>query len=346
MRPAGNSMKTTNSGSEGDKAKAPRFSKNSRVYDEGTSMIVTVTLNPTLDKTLSVSQFQLGALHRAQIVREDLGGKGINVSRALRALGIPSKLTGLMAGGTGQVMQNGLREAGFEAHFLEVNGETRRNITLHDEATGLYTKINEPGPGFGPQHLVALKDRVKQMAHPGDFWAFCGSLPPGAPPDLYASLIWQVQERGARAFLDTSGPAFREGLAAQPFAIKPNTEEAAEFLGHSLYDDGEHCTAARHFEAKGIQMVALTRGTQGLVLDMGGEVLIATPPPVDARSPVGAGDAALAGLLWAVLDECNAVETARRVVACGTATAMQEGTGVGDRALVEKLIDQVQIINC
>lgn len=346
MRLVGISTRTTNSGSEGDKTKTLGDFETPSVYDEGTSMIVTVTLNPTLDKTLSVARFQLGALHRAQIVREDLGGKGINVSRALRALGIPSRLTGLMAGGTGQVMQNGLREAGFDVYFLEVEGETRRNITLLDEATGLYTKINEPGPRASSQHLAALQDRVENMARPGDLWAFCGSLPPDAPPDLYASLIRQVQERDACAFLDTSGSAFREGLAAQPFAIKPNTEEAAEFLGRSLHGDGEHCTAARHFEADGIPLVALTRGAQGLVLNMDGKALMATPPPVDARSPVGAGDAALAGLLWAVRDECDAVETARRVVACGTATAMQEGTGVGDRALVEKLMGQVRIINC
>jgi 1-phosphofructokinase family hexose kinase len=309
-------------------------------------MVITVTLNPTLDKTLSVPRLRPGAVHRAQILREDLGGKGINVSRALRALGIPSWQVGFMGGGTGQAMRTGLQGAGFNVHFLEVDGETRRNITLLDEATGQYTKINEPGPSVAPHHLAALEAQVDQMARPNDLWAFCGSLPPGAPADLYATLIQQVQERGGRAFLDTSGPAFHEGVAAHPFAVKPNSEEAAELLGHSLYSDDEHCGAARRLRAEGISLVALTRGAQGLVLAMGGDVLIAIPPRVPARSPVGAGDAALAGLLWAVCENCDAVETARRVVACGTATAMQEGTGVGDRALVEELLSQIQVIGC
>lgn len=306
-------------------------------------MIVTVTLNPTLDKTLSVPRFQAGALHRAQIVREDLGGKGFNVSRALRALGISSQIVGFIGGLTGQMMQKGLLAAGFDVHFVEVEGETRRNITLHDAATGQYTKINEPGPDVSPQDIAALLALVEDMVRPGDLWALCGSLPPGAPPDLYALLIRRIQERGGWACLDTSGEAFGAGMAACPFAIKPNSEETAEFLGIPLCTDADHCAAARRLQAIGASLVALTRGAQGLVLAMGEEVLMATPPPVVARSPVGAGDAALAGLLWAVSDGCDAIETARRIVACGTAAAMQEGTGVGDRSQVENLLNQVQV---
>jgi 1-phosphofructokinase len=307
-------------------------------------MIATVTLNPTLDKTLSVPRLEPGTVHRARVLRQDLGGKGINVSRALRALGIDSRIIGFVGGRTGQAMQSALLAAGFDVHFVEVEEETRQNITLLDEASGQYTKINEPGSTVSPRHIAILQAQVDQMARPGDLWAFCGSLPPGAPTDLYANLIQRVQAQGGRAFLDTSGRAFRDGLAARPFAIKPNSEEAAEFLGLPVHSDDEHCAAARRLQAQGVELVALTRGAQGLVLAMDGEILLATPPPVAARSPIGAGDAALAGLLWAVSDRCDPVEAACRVVACGTAAAMQEGTGVGDRLLVEKLLDQVIVI--
>jgi 1-phosphofructokinase family hexose kinase len=306
-------------------------------------MIVTVTLNPSLDRTLSVPQLQPGTIHRAQLLRQDWGGKGINVSRALRALDIPSQLVGFFGGSTGQALQSGLLAAGFDVHFIDVGGETRQNLTLLDEASGQCTKINEPGPPIGPQHVAALQALVEQMARPGDLWAFCGSLPPGAPSDLYAQLIRAVQGRGGRAFLDSSGPAFRAGLAARPFAVKPNSEEAAEFLQYPLRDDADHCVAARRLQAEGITLVALSRGAQGLVLALGGDVVIAKPPPVGVRSPIGAGDAALAGLLWAVSDGCNAVETARRAAACGTAAAMQEGTAVGDRDLITKLLSQVDV---
>jgi 1-phosphofructokinase family hexose kinase len=306
-------------------------------------MIVTVTLNPTLDRTFSVPMLRPGTVHRAQLLREDLGGKGINVSRALRALDIPSRLTGFLGGRTGQAMQSELVADGFDVCFIEVDGETRQNITLFDEAGGQYTKINEPGPTVDPQQLAALQSQVEQMAAAGDSWAFCGSLPPGAPADLYANLVRQVQAKRGRAFLDSSGPALRAGLGARPFAIKPNSEEAADLLGSCLDSDEDHCRAARHLQAEGAQLVALSRGARGLVLAMDGEVLIATPPAVTARSPVGAGDASLAGLLWAIGDECSPAETAARAVACGTATAMQEGTAVGDRALVEQLLGQVTV---
>jgi len=306
-------------------------------------MIFTVTLNPTLDKTLSVPQLEPGAVHRARLLRQDLGGKGINVSRALRALGIPSRLLGFLGGATGEAMCRGLLAGGFAADFIEVPGETRQNLTLLDEATGVYTKINEPGPTAGEVQVAALLAQIGAVAQAGDLWAFSGSLPPGAPPDLYAGLVRLAQARGGRAFLDTSGPAFAAGLEARPYAIKPNTEEAAELLGREIAGEEQHLAAARRLQESGPRLVCLSRGARGLVLAMDAALVVAEPPAVDARSPIGAGDSALAGLLWAVSEGCGAAETARRAVACGTAAAMQEGTGVGDRRLVHQLLDQVQI---
>lgn len=306
-------------------------------------MIVTVTLNPTLDRTLSVPALRPGEVHRAQVVREDLGGKGINVSRALRGLGIASNIVAIGAGCTGQRMKEELAATGFEVDFLEIPGETRRNLTLRDEATGVYTKINEPGPRLDAEHTAALLQRVADRARPGDIWAFCGALPPAAPFDLYAQLIDIVQGRGGRAVLDTSGPALRAGLAARPFALKPNQEEAAELVGRALGSDVADRAAARALQEAGTNIVALSRGAEGLVLATEDVIVMAKPPAIEARSPVGAGDAALAGLLWAMAEGCDAAETARRAVACGTAAALQEGTGVGDRALVAQLMQQIRI---
>jgi fructose-1-phosphate kinase PfkB-like protein len=132
-------------------------------------------------------------------------------------------------------------------------------------------------------------------------------------------------------------------MSAHPFAIKINAEEAAEFLGHPLNGDQAICSAAYELQAQGANLVVLTRGARGLVVVLRGELALAMPPPVTVRSPIGAGDATLAGLLWAVLERCDPAATARRAVACGTATAMQEGTLVGDRALIEELLNQVQV---
>ncbi len=311
-------------------------------------MIITVTLNPSLDKTLSVPQVHPGKVHRAQLVRRDLGGKGINVSRALRKLGLASKIIGVIAGATGQALQEELLAARFDCHFIKVDGDTRQNITLFDEATGQYTKINEPGPTLSPTDIATLETQVKELVRAGDLWAFCGSLPVGVPADFYARLIEQVQSGGGYAFLDTSGPALKEGLAARPFAVKPNSEEIAELLQHPLDNDDDYHLAAHHLQAKGVKLVVLSRGEAGLVLatDMlatDREIVQAKPPSVAVRSPIGAGDATLAGMLWAVSNGYSPVETARWAVACGTAAAMKDGTGLGDRALIEQLLWQVNV---
>jgi len=306
-------------------------------------MIVTVTLNPTLDKALSVARLEPGAVHRARFLRQDLGGKGINVSQALRALGLPSLILGFVGGSTGEVMRRGLAAEGFDTAFIEVPGETRQNLTLLDESAGIYTKINEPGPQVTSAELAALLAQVEALAAPGDLWAFCGSLPPGAPAELYARLIGTVQARGSQAFLDTSGRALTEGWGAAPFAVKPNSEEASEALGGAIEGDAGHASAARRLQTGGTRLVCLSRGAEGAIVALDEALVAAYPPGVQARSPVGAGDAALAGLIWAVTEGCDAAETARRAVACGTAAAMQEGTGVGDRSLVEQLLPQVEV---
>lgn len=307
-------------------------------------MIYTVTLNPTLDKTLSVPELRAGEFHRASILRTDLSGKGINVTRALKALGIASKALGFVGGRTGQAFRVGLTEEGFDLHFIDVGGETRSNITLFDESTGVYTKINEPGPTISPSHIAALQAQVEQWAHPGDYWAFSGSMPPGAPLDLYTQLIGHVQAKGAMAFLDTSEAALRASLPAKPYGIKPNSDEAAQALGRLVVSDDDHCEAAQKMRELGVQVVLLTRGADGLVLAMGDDVLMATPPLVEAKSPVAAGDSALAGLLWALSEGCDTFEAARRAVACGTGAAMQEGSGVADRALIEDLRSRVKLV--
>ena len=306
-------------------------------------MIFTVTLNPSLDRTLSIAELNPGAIHRARLVREDLGGKGINVSRSLRALGIPSRILGIAGGWSGEELREGLLAEGFEVSFVQAGGEIRQNITLFDEASGQYTKINELGPEIEAQSISEIEEKVSQNAQPGDLWAFCGSLPPEAPLDLYARLIRRVQKKDGLAFLDTSGAALRFGISARPFSIKINAEEVADLLGRGREGGLDLSQVASGLQEGATRLVVLTRGPQGLVLAMGDERIKAHPPHVTVRSSVGAGDASLAGLLWGISENCDPATLARRAVACGTAAAMQEGSGVGEISLVRALLEQVEI---
>jgi fructose-1-phosphate kinase PfkB-like protein len=231
---------------------------------------------------------------------------------------------GFAGGRTGSTLRDGLLAEAFAVSFVEVGDKIRQNITLLDESTGQYTKINEHGPTIGLKQVAALEELIERTLQPGDLWAFCGSLPPGAPPDLYARLITRVQEKKALAFLDTSRAPLHEGMHAGPFALKVNIEEAGDLLGRHLEDDQAVLKAARELQEKRIHLVALTRGPQGLVLAMESVMVIA-------------------GLLWAVSDQSDPVTTACRAVACGTVAAMQEGTGIGDRILIQGLLARIKI---
>ncbi len=306
-------------------------------------MIVTVTLNPSLDKTLRVPRLRRGELNRAQVVRWDIGGKGFNVSRALLALGMPSLAFGVLAGGTGQTLAQGLTALGIETELVWIEGETRANITLHESDEDVYTKINEPGPALTEADVQEIVDRVRQRVRPGDLWIFCGSLPPGAPIDLYGRLVRLVQENGALAALDTSGPALQEGARARPFLLKPNVEEAEDLLSRPLPGWDDQVAAVRALLESGVRLVALTRGGEGAFLANGTTLIAAEPPTIAGGSPIGAGDAFLAGLAYAWSRGAGLAEMARWAVACGAATAAQEGTGVGSRADVEALLPDVRI---
>jgi 1-phosphofructokinase family hexose kinase len=306
-------------------------------------MIFTVTPNPVLDRTLKVAQIVLNEMTRAQESREDWGGKGFNVSRALRALGSQSVATGFVGGVTGEKLAHGLQNLGIATDLVAVSGETRTNIVITDAAGEQYVKVNEAGPKVSDEEISSFFARVESRAEPGDIWALCGSLPPGAPDDFYARLIVLLRSRGAQTVLDTSGEPLKRGLEAVPTVIKPNLPEAAAWLGSPLRSPGEAAGAVDNFLKTGITLVALSLGAEGILLASERARVWAHPPVVVARNPTGAGDALVAGLIWALTEGLPLPEVARWGVAAGTAAAIHEGVSVGTRAEVESLYDEITL---
>ncbi|HYD43233.1 MAG TPA: 1-phosphofructokinase family hexose kinase [Anaeromyxobacter sp.] len=318
-------------------------------------MIYTVTLNPALDREYEVPALVLGEVLRASTVREDLGGKGFNVSRALLALGTPSVAVGLVGGPAGRRIAEGLSALGLATELVTLAaGETRTNVTV--VAPDRHVKVNEPGPTVGPEEEAQLVARVRALARAGDLWVLSGSLPPGARPELYAELVRIVQGAGARALLDTSGPALRAGCAAAPFLVKPNAVEARELTGIALAplalggaaqpaaeSDGELRAVLDAIHRLGPAHVLLTLGADGAVLSDGARTWRATPPAVEERNPIGAGDALLAGFTFGLARGLRLAEALRWALAAGAAAASLPGTAVGDRELVERLAAGVVI---
>jgi len=306
-------------------------------------MIYTVTLNPTIDRTMLFPRLEVGALNRAERSHTDLSGKGVNVSVALKRFGLESTLWGFAAGTYGRLLISGLEAQGYRCAFDTVEGETRSNVTVIDQATGVTTKLNEPGPTVGENALAALEERMAAALLDGDLVVMSGSLPPGAPQDTYARLICVIQKRGAIAALDTSGPALQAGCGARPDWIKPNDVEAQDLTGLTLDGDEAAKQALDAIHRLGPKRILLSLGPRGALLSQDGHAWWATPPAIEEVSAIAAGDASFTGCLWASLQGMPGDQCARWAVAAGTATAMVDGSAVATRKQMEQVYRQVTV---
>jgi len=311
-------------------------------------VIVTVTPNPVLDRTLTVPHITFNEVLRATALQLDCGGKGFNVSRALWALGEESVAMGFVGGATGQMLADSLAGLGIATDFTPIAGETRTSTVVVEVGGKRQIKVNEAGPTVTEAEWMSLLDRVRQRVRPGDIWVLSGRLPPGVPPDFYVRVIGLVQGVGARAFLDTSGAALCLGCTAKPHLAKPNREEVEELVraGGSVSridTDADLLDAARLLLRQGIDLVAVSLGERGLLLTSERRTVWARPPRVRVRNVVGAGDALLAGLVWAAVRGLSLEEMARWGVAAGTAAAMQPGVNFGTRSEVEAVYREVSV---
>jgi len=305
-------------------------------------MIYTVTLNPALDRELTVPALVFDEVLRATESRVDCGGKGFNVSRMLSALGAPSIALGFAGGHTGEMLHDGLTALGIETDFVWVAGETRTNISIVAAGHDQHIKVNEPGPTITADEHAVLRTHVRERARCGDWWVLAGSLPPGIAPTFYADLIRDIQATGARVLLDTSGAALRHGCAAEPFLAKPNAVEAGELTGISVMSINQALAAAKALP--GIPNLVISMGASGALLVHAGQGWLATPPAIQQRNPIGAGDSLVAGLVWGLNHEYTLAETLRWGVACGAATAARAGTAVGSYAEAAEIARQVEIL--
>lgn len=305
-------------------------------------MIYTLTLNPALDRELTVDEFAFDTVLRASKSALDWGGKGFNVSRAVAALGGQSAALGFVGGRTGDRLAEGLHALGIETDFVQIAGETRTNTSIVTASHTRYLKVNEAGPSISRAEQGRLLDQCRSLARPGDWWVLAGSLPPGVPASFYAQLVEAVQQAGANVILDTSGEPLRLACQQRPFIAKPNHVEAGELIGvPDVLGDVEAALHAVH-EA-GVQNVVLSLGKEGALLSDGAGIWLAHAPEIEERNPTGAGDALVAGLVWALNDGCSLPESLTWGIASGTAAASLDGTAVGSRELVQDFRGRVTI---
>lgn len=306
-------------------------------------MIITVTMNPAIDKTVEVSKFIYGNLNRIQKVEYDAGGKGINVSKTICELGGQSIATGFIAGNNGQTIVNVLKAKGINCDFVEVEGETRTNTKVV-EADGTLTELNEPGPSITEKKLSELKDKLLEYAKEGNVFVFAGSIPAGIPKTIYGELILLVKKKGAKVLLDADGEAFRKAVEAGPDFIKPNKAELAEYCGLDAdADSASLLKAADKFREKGVKNIVVSMGDIGGIFLLEDYQVWCPGLKVEVHSTVGAGDAMVAALSYAEDNQLKREDVVRLCMAVSAGAVTTIGTKPPSKEVVDKLIKQVTI---
>ncbi len=309
-------------------------------------MILTVTLNAAIDRTVAVPNFRLGHRHRAVESRTVAGGKGINVARALSLLGRPVIATGFVGGPTGARVLEELREESVLTDFTQIASETRINLAVIDPTSGDQTEINERGPAVSPEEAKRLFERIGYLAGGARICVLAGSVPPGAGDDLYARLITDLARRGVTVVLDAEGEAMLAGVRAGASMVTPNEREAEELVGQEFSDRGDLAHGLTELVRLGAGEAAITR-PDGCVASVGEgserRLLEVHTESLEAVSTVGSGDAFLAGYVAARYEERSAEDCLAYAVACGAESTQHFGAGTVDRSQVERLLGEVAV---
>ncbi len=307
-------------------------------------MIITVTLNAALDKTLEVPNFTPGRRHRTVDQKTMPGGKGVNIARAIKRLGQPVIATGLAGGATGTRIVEALTDESILNAFVRIRDESRTNTAVLDPTTSMHTEINERGPAVSPQELELFRDKLLYLAQGASMCVFAGSLPRGVEPDVYGELIKEVRKLGVTTMVDTEGEALRFAVKAEPDVCSPNEIEAEELVGHEFNDVADRTEAVVEIAKIGAREAIMTvpDGCYARVLED-------TVPALhrvrveeqEARSTIGSGDAFLAGYVAARYMGQTPVDCLRFGVACGAESTQHFGAGIIDPARVDRLLNEV-----
>lgn len=310
-------------------------------------MLVCISANPAIDRRLRLENIAVGEINRALSAQPFPGGKAAHVAMVAKALGVDVMWVGFLGGAAGEQCESGLSAFGVPLTVVRTESETRANLELVS-ADGKVTEILEPGGAVTEGEVERLLTTCRDLfaeSERGTQVAMSGSLPPGAPADLYAELIRLAQLYGCRTLLDTSGEALRQGLKAAPDFVKPNRNEASDFAHHPIDSAGSALEVTRKFFAAGAKSVAISLGAEGMIWQRSanGDLFVSQPFPLTNCSPVGCGDAALAGFAAAHERGLSDEETLRLATACGSANCVADAPGRIDRDEVSRLSQEIEV---
>ena len=305
-------------------------------------MIVTLTINPAIDRIVSIDRLAFEDRAYINSTRESAGGRGINVSAVIHSFGGETLAVLVSGGESGKRLEGLLGKCGYRIAVVRVQNEIRTNLTITDKH-GITVNLNEPGPQLGKAEVARVERVVRDTLDHASWLMICGSIPPGVPPAFYGKLVSMARHKKVKTLLHADGDALREGIAARPTVVSPNQHEAGRLLGQTLLTRTHYLEAAERIRHLGADSVVLTLGSRGAVGASADGLIEALPPRIDAVCPIGAGDAFMAAYAWARERRTSAAEALRWGVAAGTASARLPGMNFASLEQAREIYRQVEI---
>lgn len=306
-------------------------------------MIITVSLNPALDKAICVEGLSVDGVNRVLSTRVDAGGKGINASKLVKVLGGETLATGIIGGNSGTFIQQQLDKMNIRHDFVVSDRNTRTNLKIIDRLRHTTTEFNEPGAPVSEDLLHGVWNKIEAVAKAGDAVVLSGANPPGMAADVLADWITKLKGKGIVTALDTVGEPLRLGIQAKPYLVKPNQTELSELVGEELHYIRDLIAAARQIVQQGVEKVIVSMGSDGALFVTREQVLRGYGVQVPIGSTVGSGDAMMAAVLHHMQQGCSWEETARWSLATGAANAMCEGSQTPDMEQIQELMEKVVV---
>ena len=306
-------------------------------------MIATITLNPCLDQHINVDGLVVDGTNRWSRLYRYAGGKGIDVSRAIHEMGGRTIAYGFIGGDVGKEVEILLDKDEVPFSFNPIKQETRTNFIITDTRTYKQTRIDAPGPRISKDELDRFIRKMRKIYPKPHLIVISGSVPPGVPANFYYTSVMEAKSFGVRAIVDSEGQWLEEAIKAKPYLIKPNVREAEGILKTELPTEEAIVKGALKLVKKGIEVVVISRGKDGIIAATKRRVFKGVAPPVKVRSAVGAGDCTVAGLALKVTSNEPLVEACRLAVAMGSAAALTPGTELCHRADVERLLPRIKV---
>jgi len=305
--------------------------------------IITLTVNPAIDKTVSIDNFKVGHDFREQDLSISAGGKGINVSRVLKSLGLDSLASGFIGGHDGQFLVGLLKEEKIKHDFCRIKANTRTSLTVIDPLSKTITRVLERGPEVTKQEISLLEKKISLLEKQAKYLIISGRNVPGCNTNFYGKIIKQAKNKNIFTVLDTSSDSFKLALKAKPDMIKPNLDEAEQFLKRQLNTVEDIKSAAYSFFNLGIKNVAITMGSAGAVLFNGQELILATVPKIIRKNPVGCGDAFIAGFIASFQRSEEFTECIKMASAVAAANALSIAPGMVKKKDLSQILKEVKI---